>query len=174
MYDLLLPENIHRLIISNSPVAIGISGGKDSDVAAIATDRLLDQLGHSGPRVLIHSDLGRIEWKASLPHCQRLASFLGRELVVVKRDAGGMVERWETRWENNLRRYMNLECIQLILPWSTAAMRFCTSELKSAIIARELVKRYPGEEIISVIGLRREESTNRAKAPATKSQSRSQ
>ena len=115
MYDLLLPNNIRRLILANAPVAIGVSGGKDSDATAIATDRLLDELGHNGPRLLIHSDLGSIEWKASLPHCQRLAAFLGRELAVVKRDAGGMVERWQTRWENNLRRYMNLECVQLIV-----------------------------------------------------------
>ena len=49
-------------------------------------------------------------------------------------------------------------------------MRFCTSELKTAIICRELVKRFPGQTILSVAGIRREESPNRAKAEPQKQQ----
>src|SRR5581483_2926625 len=99
---------------------------------------------HRGPRVLIHSDLGRVEWGDSLPQCERLAAHLGLELIVVRRQAGGLMERWQTRWANNVARCAALECVKLILPWSTASMRFCTSELKTAIICRELVQRFPG------------------------------
>src|SRR6266536_1478104 len=52
----------------------------------------------------------------------------------------------------------------MILSWSTASMRFCTSELKTAIICRDLVERYPGQTILSVIGLRRQESLTQAHA----------
>jgi hypothetical protein len=45
----------------------------------------LDAIGHHGPRVLIHSDLGQVEWKDSLPTCERLAARLGLELIVVRR-----------------------------------------------------------------------------------------
>ena len=45
-------------------------------------------------------------------------------------------------------------------------MRFCTSELKTAVICRELVKRFPGRQILSVTGIRRQESAGRAKAAA--------
>jgi 3'-phosphoadenosine 5'-phosphosulfate sulfotransferase (PAPS reductase)/FAD synthetase len=120
--------------------------------------------------VLIHSDLGQVEWKDSLPTCERLAARLGLELIVVRRQAGGMLERWQTRWANNVARYANLECVKLILPWSTASMRFCTSELKTAIICRELVRRFPGQTILSVSGIRREESTKRKLAPIVKVQ----
>ena len=41
---------------------------------------------------------------------------------------------WLSRWAANVARYANLECVKLILPWSTAAQRFCTAELKSAVI----------------------------------------
>jgi 3'-phosphoadenosine 5'-phosphosulfate sulfotransferase (PAPS reductase)/FAD synthetase len=130
------PE-VDALVAAGAPVAIGVSGGKDSCVAAIATVEHLDQVGHTGPRILIHSDLGSVEWRDSLPTCERLAARLGLELVVVRRAAGDMLSRWETRWENSKRRYADLSCVRVILPWSTPAMRFCTSELKSAVIAAE-------------------------------------
>ncbi len=156
---------ITELLALGAPVGIGVSGGKDSDVAAAETLAYLNRVGHTGPRILIHSDLGRIEWKDSLPACERLAHRYGVELAVVKRQAGDLLDRWLTRWHNNCERYAQLECVKLILPWSTASMRFCTSELKTAIICRDLVTRYPGETIISVSGIRRQESSTRALAP---------
>ena len=158
-------EDVLRIIQNKGPVAIGVSGGKDSCAVAFATTTWLDQQGHTGPRILIHSDLGIVEWEDSLPTCRRLAQALGLELVVVQRGAGGLMERWETRWKNNCRRYINLECVKLILPWSTASMRFCTSELKTSVICRDLQKRFPSTEILSVTGIRREESSSRQKAP---------
>lgn len=149
----------------NAVVAVGVSGGKDSVAVALATARHLDDIGHTGPRLLIHSDLGRVEWKDSLPACERLAALMGWQLVVVRRAAGDMLDRWEGRWAANVRRYTELECVKLILPWSTPSMRFCTSELKTAIITRELRKRFPGQDILNVTGVRRQESDARSKMP---------
>lgn len=149
-------------------VAIGVSGGKDSVGTALRITEYLDSAGHRGPRILIHADLGSVEWKDSLPVCERLARQIGWELVVVRRRAGGMMERWEKRWANNLARYQSLECVKLILPWSTPMMRFCTSELKTAVISAALKKRYKGQDILSVTGVRRQESARRAKMPVAK------
>jgi 3'-phosphoadenosine 5'-phosphosulfate sulfotransferase (PAPS reductase)/FAD synthetase len=157
-------------LMANAPVAIGVSGGKDSCAAAIATIEHLDAIGHTGPRILVHADLGdknpalSVEWTDSLPTCQRLAAHLGVELLIVRRAAGGMMKRWQGRWANNVRRYANLECVKIILPWSTPSMRFCTSELKSAPIAAALVKRFPGQVVISAAGIRRSESRQRSSA----------
>ena len=42
-------------LAANAPVAIGVSGGKDSCAAALATIEHLDAIGHTGPRLsLIH------------------------------------------------------------------------------------------------------------------------
>lgn len=41
-------------------------------------------------------------------------------------------------------------------------------ELKAAVISSALKKRYPGQHIVNVAGIRREESDNRAKAPIAK------
>lgn len=160
------------LLLKQAPVAMGVSGGKDSSAMALATSTYLDGIGHTGPRLLIHSDLGRVEWRESLPWCQKLADVLGRELVVVRRQAGDLLDRWQVRWRNNVARYANLETVRLILPWSTPSMLFCRSELKAAIICRELVQRFPGKVILSLTGIRREESTTRANAPISAPQPR--
>lgn len=156
---------IMSLIESSSPIALGVSGGKDGATAAHVVQAYLKSIGYTGEIILIHSDLGRVEHKDSLPSCQRLADRLGLELVVVRRKSGDMMDRWLQRWRDNLERYINLECVKLILPWSTASMRFCTSELKTAIICRYLVERFLNMIILSTTGIRREESSTRAKAP---------
>lgn len=161
------PE-VEAMLGRNAVVAIGVSGGKDSDACAIATSEYLDSIGHTGPRLLIHADLGSVEWRQSQQKCQELADTLGWELKTVARKAGGMMERWQSRWKNNVERYNNLSCVKLILPWSTPSMRFCTSELKSAVIASELKKCFRGQEIINVTGIRREESAGRKKAAVAK------
>lgn len=159
---------IERLVDNGAAVAIAISGGKDSSVAALMAKQYLDDRKHTGPRVLIHSDLGSVEWKDSIVVCERLAERVDMPLIVVRRQAGGMMQRWQTRWANNVTRYVELSCVKLILPWSTPSMRFCTSELKTAIIGRELVKRFRGQQIITVLGIRRDESPNRSKTPVCK------
>ncbi len=169
----LTPE-VTDLLAHNCVVAIGVSGGKDSDACAIAVSRHLDQIGHTGPRVLIHADLGRVEWRDSLPSCQRLAQRLGWELIVVQRKAGDMLARWQGRWANNVARYNDLSCVKLILPWSTPSMRFCTSELKVDVITSVLKKRFPGQDIVNVAGIRRQESVNRRRMPVSSPQAKLQ
>lgn len=159
------PAEIDRLIASGAPVAIGVSGGKDSQAAALATFAHLNAVGHTGPRLLIHSDLGSVEWNDSLPTCERLAAYLDCELVVVRRKAGDMMQRWRARWHSSIRRYEDLSTVTLVPCWSTPDMRFCTSELKTHVIMAELKRRFPGREIVNVTGIRRQESRNRARMP---------
>lgn len=168
MTQLTFHPDIDRALATGAVISYSVSGGKDSDALVLACERELSD--HPGPRVLIHSDLGRTEWAESLPQCQRLAEHVGLELITVRRKAGGMMERWLSRWESSIRRYANLETVTLILPWSTPSMRFCTSELKTAIICRELVHRFAGQTIINALGIRAEESPNRAKAEICKAQ----
>lgn len=171
-WDLAVPEEIRALLASGAPVGVGVSGGKDSQAVALRVYEHLDNIGHTGPRLLIHSDLGRIEWRDSLPVCERLARRLDTELVVVRRGAGDLIDRFETRWENNLRRYLELSSVKLILPWATPGMRFCTSELKSQILSRALLAKFPGQQIVSVTGIRAQESPARAKTPVAAPQAR--
>jgi 3'-phosphoadenosine 5'-phosphosulfate sulfotransferase (PAPS reductase)/FAD synthetase len=165
---LAIDASVSSLLAADAPVAIGVSGGKDSCALALATVAHLDAIGHAGPRVLVHADLGRVEWRDSLPTCERLATRLGLELLVVRRTQGDMMDRWLQRWRDNMRRYADLACVKVILPWSTPSMRFCTSELKVSVIEQALTKRFPGRVIVSCAGIRHDESTERANAPISK------
>lgn len=163
---------VTQMLSAGCAVAIGVSGGKDSQACALRTAHYLDELGHNGPRVLVHADLGAVEWRDSLPSCQRLALHLGLELIVVRRKAGGMLPRWRKRWISNVARYRELSCVRLILPWSTPSMRYCTSELKVAPITSELKRRYPDRAILNVSGIRRQESAARSRKPIAALESR--
>lgn len=165
MTEIASTPDVALLLSQHAPVAIGVSGGKDSQAAALATFHHLDRIGHTGPRVLVHADLGTVEWKDSLPTCEHLAEHLGIELIVVSRKAGGLMERWESRWQSSKDRYESLSTVTLVPCWSTPAMRFCTSELKTHVITAELKRRFPGEVVINVTGVRADESAARAKQP---------
>jgi len=160
------PE-VSALLSAGCIVAVGVSGGKDSQAMAIALRDYLDSVGHSGPRILTHADLGSIEWRTSLQACEHLARHLGWELLVVRRSAGDLLHRWQDRWRRNLARYKALSCVHLIQPFSSASKRFCTSELKSGPISSALKKRFPGQAIVSAVGIRRDESVARAKKPVS-------
>ena len=91
---------------------------------------------------------------------------LGVELVVVRsRQAGDLMDRRLSRWDANVTRYVSLECVKLILPRSTPSTRFCTAELKSAVIASAMRRRFPTGDVVSAVGIRREESSVRARMP---------
>lgn len=167
-----ITPDVEALLAKDAVVAIGVSGGKDSQACALAIIAHLDVIGHAGPRVLVHSDLGRVEWKDSLPICEELAAHLGLELMVVRRQSGDMMDRWLGRWRNNLARYVDLSCVKVILPWSTPSMRFCTSELKVDVITAALKKRFPGQDIVNAAGIRRQESANRQKMPVSSPQAK--
>ena len=168
-YEISLTPEISAALADNCVVAFSISGGKDSVASAHATSVYLDSIGHTGPRVLIHSDLGAAEWQASLLQCELLAERLRLELIVVRREKGDMLARWQQRYRDNVARYVDLACVTLITPWATEAMRFCTSEMKVAPITQQLSIRFPGRQIISVAGIRRAESAKRKSAPTCSS-----
>ena len=66
MKKLSIPPEVQTLLDQEAPVAVGVSGGKDSHAVAWALSKFLK--GYEGPKVLIHSDLGDVEWLLSLIH----------------------------------------------------------------------------------------------------------
>ena len=159
-----IPSEVQALLERGAPIVIGTSGGKDSLAVASAIKRHLPD--HPGGLLLIHADLGSVEWEDSWPSCQRMSEGLGIELVSCTRPAGGLMSRWESRWQSSIRRYCAMETVAVVLPWSTPAMRFCQSETKVDPITSFIKKRYGKQPILNVTGVRGEESTSRAKQPA--------
>jgi len=74
--EIAVTPEVTEALRNGAAVAIGVSGGKDSAATAFATTDYLNEIGHQGPRLLIHSDLGRVEWRQSLSVCERLAEYL--------------------------------------------------------------------------------------------------
>ncbi len=80
--EVAVTSEIEALLAADAVVAIGVSGSKDSVACALAVARRLDAISRRGPRVLVHSDLGRVEWKDSGPACERLTAHLGWEQLI--------------------------------------------------------------------------------------------
>lgn len=146
-----------------------LSGGKDSGALSLAAMLYLDALGHPRERRLaIHADLGRAEWKSTPITVEQVAAKLGLPLHVVRRSAGDLVARWQNRFDHGKRRYVELATYNLIGPWSQANKRFCTSELKAQVIGPYLARLLAGQSIVQIIGIRRDESSGRSRAPIAK------
>ena len=178
MQALSITPEIEALARAGAWFSYSVSGGKDGNIAAVAADAWLDSIGHPRQkRLVVHSDLGLIEWPDSLKMCREVAERLRLPLIEVQ-PARDMIGRWKNRWDNARRRYENGEIVTLIGPWSTPDNRFCTSELKQQAIGARLrkivgadiaVNKPAGLEtaIVSVTGVRGQESTNRAKQPVS-------
>jgi 3'-phosphoadenosine 5'-phosphosulfate sulfotransferase (PAPS reductase)/FAD synthetase len=163
-----LDQHIVEALLNQSPIVAGASGGKDSACMIILLAKFLTAIGYTGERLICHADLGEIEHVESIDEVRRLASFVGWTLKIVQREKGGLLERYTQRWQDNCRRWANLECVNLISPWPQASSPFCRSETKVAPITQAAARLFPKALILNVIGLRAEESAKRAKNPVSK------
>jgi 3'-phosphoadenosine 5'-phosphosulfate sulfotransferase (PAPS reductase)/FAD synthetase len=170
---LAMPAPIAAALRDGAWAVFNLSGGKDSSAALFCATQALDALGHpQGRRLAIHADLGRAEWKTTPAMVTRIAALADLPLTVVRRGAGDLFDRWRQRFEAGKRRYEALGTYNLIGPWSSASLRFCTSEAKAQVIGPHLARRLRGETIINVLGIRRDESAARAATPEWKPDTR--
>lgn len=172
-FEIAIDDDVRAAAAAGAVFVFNLSGGKDSAALSWAGMAWLDAIGHPRARRFgIHADLGRAEWRSTPAVVAATAAHLGLPLIVVRRRDGDLVARWEKRFANAKVRYANLETYNLIGPWSQANKRFCTSELKAQVIGPELARRFRGETIIQVLGLRRAESTGRAGTPVSQADTR--
>jgi 3'-phosphoadenosine 5'-phosphosulfate sulfotransferase (PAPS reductase)/FAD synthetase len=168
MTEAAIDSRIRDAIARGAVVAMSLSGGKDSTAAAFMANAVLDAAGHPrSRRIAVHADLGRAEWRETPATVDAVAAALGLPLIVVRQSRHDLVGRWQDRFERGLTRYAALETLCLIGPWSSAKLRFCTSEAKASVITRFLRSEFAGQEVISVIGIRRAESPARQLTPVS-------
>ncbi|MCW2351727.1 phosphoadenosine phosphosulfate reductase family protein [Sphingobium sp. B12D2B] len=171
--DLAIDSEIIGAIRAGAWIVFNLSGGKDSSAAMFAVNLLLDLLGRPRDRrMAIHADLGRAEWASTPAFVEQIAALADVPLTVVRRAAGDLVDRWHQRFENEKRRYEALETYNLIGLWSLASLRFWQSQMKAAVIGPAIARMHAGQRIISVLGLRRDDSHNRASIPIAKADQR--
>lgn len=159
------PQEIIDAARRGAVFVFNISGGKDGLCATHAGMRFLDSIGH--PRNLrhaMHADLGRTEWLETPETVERQATYFGLPLIVVRRPKGDLVAVWRQRYEDGLPDYDALRRIRLRGPWSGPGQKFCQPAMKRDQFVKDLRHRFPTSEVVSVIGVRRDESRDRSKA----------
>lgn len=136
-----IPDELENLIKDDAIFYVSHSGGKDSQ----AMYSVLKNLIPSDQLVVVHANLGEVEWPGVISHIE---SNISHQLNVVKAN--------KTFLEMVERRGM----------WPSAAYRQCTSDLKRGPIfkfIRNDLKKRGAEIAINCMGLRAEESSARAK-----------
>ena len=168
-----MPPEIEKALRAGAWAVFNLSGGKDSSAALFAAMLSLDAIGHPRERrVAVHADLGRAEWDSTPNTVERIAAAARIPLTIRRRRSGDLFERWEQRFAGGKARYEALATYNLIGPWSSAALRFCTSEQKAQVLGPYLARTLAGSTIIQIIGIRRDESSARSKAPDWKPDTR--
>lgn len=134
-------------------IAISVSGGKDSQAMLAHIVGMADAQGVRDRIVLIHADLGRVEWGGTRELVESWAETYGLRLEVVARPQGDLLTHVEERGM-----------------WPSSAARYCTSDHKRGQVAkvytalvREVGTADRAVRILECLGLRAQESPARAK-----------
>lgn len=136
-------------------IVVNSSAGKDSQAML---DLVVEQATAAGVLdrvVVVHADLGRVEWAGTRELAEKQTAHYGLRFEVVRRTKGDLLDQVMKR-----------------LKWPDRGNRYCTSDQKRDQIAKlftALVKeRYAGQaiRILNCMGLRAAESPDREKMPA--------
>jgi 3'-phosphoadenosine 5'-phosphosulfate sulfotransferase (PAPS reductase)/FAD synthetase len=141
----MVPTQITSLIERGALFVVNHSAGKDSQAMTIALRKIVP----AAQLLVIHADLGEVEWSGNVDHIT--ATTGGLPLIVCKNERKTFLEMVE-------RRGM----------WPSPGQRQCTSDLKRDPINREIrrfLKANPqfGGLVVSCMGIRAAESPARSK-----------
>jgi 3'-phosphoadenosine 5'-phosphosulfate sulfotransferase (PAPS reductase)/FAD synthetase len=126
---------------------------------------LADEVGFPRERIIVvHCDLGRVEWAGTRALAQEQAEHYGLRFEVVSRDLGDLLVQVEQRHASNQARGKDNT------PWPGFGTRWCTADQKTGQV-HKLITRLVDElnlprqaRILNCLGLRAEESFSRAQA----------
>jgi len=177
--DASVPAAVQQALDLGAALAVSVSGGKDSDAMLRHLTALHQSQGWTGQLFAITADLGRIEWPGTLEHIQGVCADLGVALIVVRRQKGSMIDRWNERRQVLINQQQEKRgaiaplkednLLEIAPPkegdkpfWSSSTARYCTKEMKTAEVDRYL-RRF--NSVVCAVGIRAEESSSRAKKP---------
>lgn len=149
-------------------VLVNSSAGKDSQAMLDYLIELADAQGVSRDRfVVVHCDLGRVEWEGTAELAAEQAAHYGLRFEIVRRDLGDLLTQVEQRHAANLANDKHQA------PWPSSTARWCTSDQKTSQ-ALKLITRLTAElahlgrqaRILNCLGIRAQESPARAKKAA--------
>lgn len=154
MNSVVVPISVLDALHQGAVLAISVSGGKDSQAMSEALWHDLSAYRHA--MFLIHAHLGSLEWPESWPHIQQMQAHMGIPLCKAENATyrGDMLVRWQARMKQLQGQNKPF--------WSSAAQRYCTSDMKRTPINKHLRQH---NLVISAEGIRGDESRSRAKKP---------
>ena len=156
-----IPPVVHAaLMLPETLLAINLSGGKDGQ-AMLKALRVLISPFWQATIVILHMNLGRMEWRHTLSHCWHLALQAGLPFIVLrkKRYENGYVQ-YVDLIDDILARKDKLEAEGRDIPfWPSAGIRYCTKSQKSNV-SDKYYRHW--KYVISAEGIRADESTKRA------------
>lgn len=139
-------------------ILVNSSAGKDSQASLDVVARIAQRAGVADRVVVVHADLGDVEWRGTRELAEEQAAHYGFRFIVVSRPQGDLLAQVEQRGM-----------------WPSSAARYCTSDHKRGQIRKVMTQladeqRAAGVEgrpvrILNVMGFRAEESSARAKRP---------
>ncbi|MFI6142373.1 phosphoadenosine phosphosulfate reductase family protein [Streptomyces griseus] len=167
-----------ELIRQADRVVISSSGGKDSQAQASYVVGRADALGMLDKVVVVHADLGRVEWAGTRELAEEQARLLGvPRFEVVQAEGADLLERVGIRYvklkakaEEEARQRGEDPAQAKVAPaWPSSSSRWCTPDAKRGPI-RRLYTRLTAElahlgrpvRILECIGQRAAESDQRA------------
>lgn len=155
-------------LTSYDVIEISSSAGKDSQAMTFYVAGLLRAQGLLDRGVVVHADLGRVEWPGTPELAAEHARLAGLRFMKVKRPQGDLLQHVEAMGK-----------------WPMPTQRYCTADHKRGqiytaftVLADEARERLTHEaavaghrftrpiRILNCVGLRAEESPGRAKRPA--------
>jgi 3'-phosphoadenosine 5'-phosphosulfate sulfotransferase (PAPS reductase)/FAD synthetase len=133
-------------------ILVNSSAGKDSQAMLDYVVTLADAAGVKDRLVVVHCDLGEVEWEGTRDLAERQAQHYGLRFEVVSRDRDLL---HQVEYERKM--------------WPSSTARYCTSDQKTGQVAklmtalvRELALDRPAR-ILNCLGIRAQESCARAK-----------
>jgi len=136
-------------------ILVNSSAGKDSQAMLTMLAEMAEDQGVSDRLIVVHCDLGRVEWEGTRELAEEQASLYDLRFEVVRRDKGDLLEQIEARGM-----------------FPSSAARYCTSDQKTSQVAK-LMTRLVREanldrpvRILNCLGIRAQESPARAKKAA--------
>ncbi|MDF8363349.1 MULTISPECIES: phosphoadenosine phosphosulfate reductase family protein [Achromobacter] len=138
MIDVRITTEIQSLIDRGAVFVTNHSGGKDSQAMFIALSRIIP----AAQLVVVHADLGEVEWHGALEH---IHATIGQVPLRVCRSRRSLLQMIVDRGK-----------------FPSPQQRQCTSDLKRGPIERE-IRRMKVPLIVNCMGMRAQESPRRAK-----------
>lgn len=144
-------------------ILVNSSAGKDSQAMLDYVARLAAEAGVSDRIIVVHCDLGRVEWEGTRELAAEHAAHYGFAFEVVSRPQGDLLTQVE-------QRKASLDAAgKDSPPWPSSAARWCTSQHKTGQVTKlmtalvKLASLDRKARILNCLGIRADESPARAK-----------